>query len=239
MGKSLSLVMPTSDMGGSSRNYMEYQFHTAWNQTTDDFDIVVSDQTSDDWIEKRCEYYSDRLDIKYHRFNGPKRLPNNTNNALKLATGKILKPLFLDDIMLDETVVETYIAVHDQNPDSHWAFGSFGHFDNETPDQLGRFMSPKWNDQIYLYNTLGNPSVMSVKNDPDLPLMDETFIWVVDIEWYKRLQMKYGMPLGIERVLIGIRLHDDSMSSSITDEVKNEENERVRNMYEAVENDKV
>ena len=80
---------------------------------------------------------------------------------------------------------------------------------------------------------------MSVKNDPDLPLMDETFVWVVDIEWYKRLQLKYGMPIGIEQTMIGIRLHDDSMSSSITDEVKNEENERVRKMYEVVGHDNI
>ena len=239
MVKSLSIVMPTSDMGGASQNYMEYQFLTALQQTTDDFDIVVSDQTSDAWIEKRCEYYSDRLDIKYHRFNGPKRLPNNTNNAIKLATGKILKPLFFDDTMLHKRVVETYIAVHEQNPDSRWAFASFGHFKNESPHKVKDFITPKWNEQIYLYNTLGNPSVMSVKNDPDLPLMDETFVWVVDIEWYKRLQLKYGMPIGIEQTMIGIRLHDDSMSSSITDEVKNEENERVRKMYEVVGHDNI
>ena len=57
----------------------------------------------DDLIEKRCEYYSDRVDIKYHRFDGPRRAANNVNNAMKLATGEILKPLFVDDRMFEQT----------------------------------------------------------------------------------------------------------------------------------------
>ena len=82
--KKISIVMPTHEMGGNGLTYFDQQFEAILNQTTDDFDLVVSDQSTDDLIEKRCEYYSDRVDIKYHRFDGPRRAANNVNNAMKL-----------------------------------------------------------------------------------------------------------------------------------------------------------
>ena len=234
--KKISIVMPTHEMGGNGLTYFDQQFEAILNQTTDDFDLVVSDQSTDDLIEKRCEYYSDRVDIKYHRFDGPRRAANNVNNAMKLATGEILKPLFVDDRMFRADTLETYIRIHDENPNHHWAFTGFVHC-KEDPENQGKLYNPReptWNPEIYLYNTVGCPSGMSSLNHEDLPIIDDTFMWVMDIEWYMRLYLKYDLPVLHKDIHTLIRLHEESVSSNTTEETKHSEDQRVREMYQGV-----
>ena len=237
--KKISIVMPTHEMGGKGIKYFDQQFAAILQQTTKDFDLVVSDQSTDNLIENRCEYYSDRVDIKYHRFDGPRRAANNFNNAMKLATSEILKPLFVDDRMFRADTLETYIRIHDENPNHHWAFTGFIHclddadgFDKEM--KLINPQIPVWNPEIYLYNTTGCPSGMSILNHEEMPTMDDTFMWVNDVEWYMRLYLKYDFPVLYDDIHTLIRIHEESVTSHINDDTKQSENERVRQMYDGV-----
>lgn len=234
--KKISIVMPTHEMGGNGIKYFDQQFQALLHQTTDDFDLVVSDQSTDDLIEKRCEYYSDRVDIKYHRFDGPRRAANNVNNAMKLATGQILKPLFVDDRMFRKDSLETYIQLHEDNPFHHWAFTGFIHCKDDSAEEGNLFNPrlPRWNPEIYLSNTVGCPSGMSILNHKDLPIIDDTFLWVMDIEWYMRLYLKYDLPVFHKDIHTLIRIHDESVSSQTQEETKKSEDERVREMYTGV-----
>ena len=63
-------------------------------QSFTDFEVVVSDQCIDDKQKAICDAFSYALNIKYVKNNsGIKNAANNVNNAIRHASGKIIKLL--------------------------------------------------------------------------------------------------------------------------------------------------
>ncbi|MBU0924027.1 glycosyltransferase family 2 protein, partial [bacterium] len=67
-----------------------------WNQSFQDFEIVVTDNSEDDTIKTICEWY--RTGIKYFK-NPRKGMAQNTNEAIQKSKGELIKILYMDDYM--------------------------------------------------------------------------------------------------------------------------------------------
>ena len=65
-----------------------------------DFEVIVSDQSDTDGVAQVCARYGDRLNIRRVDFtDGPRQSSANANNAMRHASGRILKILFQDDFL--------------------------------------------------------------------------------------------------------------------------------------------
>ena len=82
-------------------------------------------------------------------------------------------------------------------------------------------------------NTIGCPSVLTIKNDPDKIYLDETLKFLDDVEYYKRLYDKYGEPNILPSVCVGIREGGVSATSLLNDEIKQREFNLILDKYGA------
>ena len=85
-------------------------------------------------------------------------------------------------------------------------------------------MVPEYNDEIYLgNNTISSPSVLAIRNKNVLTF-DESLSWLMDVDYYKRLFDKYGLPEIVENILVVNRLWDGQISTSqITQDIVDKE----------------
>ena len=223
----ISVCIPTYEMEGKGTMYLESLFQTLQMQTCRDFEVVVSDHSVGKDIEGLCE--SKDLDINYIR-NKEKRGSSsaNLNNALMNAKGEIIKILFQDDYLCDSSALELIYESFDE--DTFWVVNGSVH----THDDIDFFnpIIPRYNSNIHLgNNTISSPSVLAIRNE-EVFKFDENLLWLMDVEYYKRLYDEYGLPQVIERFLVVNRLWEGQISNcKITQDIIDKEVAYITDKY--------
>lgn len=232
--KFFSVAIPTWDIKGKGADYLEYSFNILAHQTFKDFEIVVSDHSLDDNIENLCRRWRQVIDIKYYHNNvGRGKIAPNMNNAIKKSTGRFIKMLFQDDFLYDADSLEIIYNSIQKNQDKSWFITGCVH----TDDCITMYdrMIPYYHDKIHEgINTISCPTVLTVRNDHPL-FFDESLNWLVDVEYYKRLYDRYGLPVVIDEICAVNRNAEVRTTNMTTDLQKAEEINRVISMYETAQ----
>lgn len=208
----ISICIPTYEMHGKGPGFLRQNFESFLRQSFRDFDVVVSDNAEDGSIKAVCDEYADKLDIVYTKNPGGKDMCDNTNNAIRHATGKILKILFMDDFLLDEHSLKLVADNFDLERDSWIATGYIHTIDGTN---LFNPRVPAYHTHIeYGYNTLGTPSIIAAKNE-NPALFDNRFKWSLnDCDYYKTAFDRFGVPKIVPDVGVVIRQHESSVTNN-------------------------
>ena len=213
----LSVAIPTHDMKNKDF-FIRRSLDILSKQTFKDFEVVISDDSDDDLIgDIAKKEYSD-LNIVYIK-NHKKGMAPNTNWAICNSNGEMIKILYLDDYLADESSLQDII----DNFDGSWLVTGCLH-DNGKKDLFNSHypnFSPEDKD-----NYIGSPSVLTIKNDTPL-MFDESITWLLDFDYYKRLYKRYGMPRMLMKYNVIIGVGDHQMTNILNDELKTKEREYV------------
>lgn len=232
MRKFFSVAIPTWDVKGKGADYLEHSFNILAQQTFKDFDLVISDHSLEDNVENVCKKWGHILDIKYYKNdNGRGKIAPNLNNAILNSKGLFIKILFQDDFLYDINSLEFIYKAIEKNQDKCWFVTSCVHTDDAV--NMYNPMVPHYHDRIYAgVNTISCPTVLTIKNEDPI-LFDESLNWLVDVEYYKRLYDKNGLPVVVENICAVNRNAEIRTTNMITQSQKEEEIRRVISMYEA------
>ena len=230
--KPLSVCIPAYEMRGLGHIYLKESLDILCNQTFKDFEVVICDNSKNSEIKNLCDEYTEKLDLHY--FANPKGtgLSSNLNFVIKnkCATGKFIKILAQDDFLYGEKSLETLVKNIDPDKD-HWIVTGCIH----TRDCKIFFKPfyPRYNRMIHLgNNTIGGLDVLTIKNVDPL-LFDETLLWLLDCEYYKRCYDKYGSPKIISEILAAVRLGDYNITNTeATLRVRTSDFNQVLKQYE-------
>jgi glycosyltransferase involved in cell wall biosynthesis len=208
-----SICIPTYDMGGYGHKYLKQMFDDLLNQTMQDFEVVISDQSTTSMAQELCLAYSDRLKIRYFSdFYNRGKAACNINQCMKYAEGEIIKIIYQDDHFTRNDA----LAIIDEyfKNGAKWTINAFTH-SNEQKEILEHPRIPYYSDNVIIgMNSVGNPSNITVINAQDKLYMDESILYVVDCEYYFRLNQKYGAPVVIDQCLVSARYHPTSLANS-------------------------
>ena len=204
-----SIAIPAHDRGENGPKRMAELLDTLEQQTCQDFEVVVSDQSKNDKLMKVCQEYD--FDFTYIKYEGS--VPcENINTAVDNCEGRIIKMMFSDDIFMRKDALERIKYEYD-NTQCKWAFSGFANWDG---DQYFDEKLPEWREKTLEGNNhLSSPTVVSFLNeckmefDPNLKLL-------LDVDFYHRMRWKNGLPNIIPEVLGANRDHDDRISSDAT-----------------------
>lgn len=229
-GKLLSVCIPTYEMYGVGHVFLRESLGILSKQTFRDFNVVISDYSTDDLVKKVCDEFSSELDVIYTRNTDPVGgMCANANNALAHGTGKLLKLLFQDDFLYGprslEQIVKNFNLEHD-----HWLVSACTH----TKDRKNFFQNhfPKYKQNIHLGgNTIGSPSVLTIKKE-DVLTFDIALKMFMDCDYYKRCYDAYGLPkiLNDINVVIGVGGHQIT-NTEVNDEIRRNEYEYIIKKY--------
>jgi len=216
-------------MKGKGLEYLEYSFQMLYKQTFKDFEVIISDHSITDSIENLCKKWQEFLNIVYVRNkNNRGSSSSNINNAIKNATGEIIKILFQDDFLYDEESLYKQI----KNFNGGWLVTSCCHYKN---NQFYKNFYPTYNNNIhYGDNTISSPSVLMFENKEVLEF-DENLIWFMDVDYYKRLYNKFGLPYICNDITVVNREHEYQVTKIIiTNEIINKELNYIKQKYENI-----
>ena len=218
----LSVCLPAYEMGGKGREFLKHSLDILAKQTFKDFEVVLSDYSKDDQLKDLCADYKDSLNISYFRNTDPRiGMASNTNNAITHAKGKLIKILFQDDFLFDETSLQKTIDAFDLEKDTWLVTGCIHTEDGAT---LSRPHYPQYAADIHLGNNrIGSPSVMTFKNEDPL-LLDYNLTWLIDCDLYKRYFDKFGKPKLLKDITAVIRTGDHQITNTeATDALRKKE----------------
>ncbi|MHB8652002.1 MAG: DUF5672 family protein [Minisyncoccota bacterium] len=222
--KTLSICIPTYEMKGYGQEFLRYSFDILLKQTFTDFDVVVSDHSENNEIENLCKEYSKVLDIHYFKnTKGRGSSSANINNAIKKATGILIKILFQDDFLYGPHALQEIAAAFDVEKDRWLVTGCEHSKDGVT---FNRPFYPRYHEKIHIgKNTISSPSVLTIKNDAPL-LFDENIIWYMDTDYYKRCFDRFGEPKILNKIGVVNRIGKHQVSNTLANN-KLRERERV------------
>lgn len=208
----VSVAIPCYDMNGKGDFFLDFNIEKIARQTHRDIEIVISDHSKTDIVKNVVDRWK-TLNIKYVKFD--KKYGNssaNTNNAIRNCTGDIIKILCQDDYLYDEFSVEK--IVENFSPSNQWLVSAYVH----TKDHVKLFKKkkPKYNDKIYIKNTIGTHSSLTIRNGLDV-FFDEELIWFMDCEYYRRLYDNYGAPKILNEITMVQFLWEGQVTNTLAD----------------------
>lgn len=227
----ISVVIPTYEMHGFGAQFLDFSLGKIAGQSYRDVEVVVSDHSQDRAVFDVCESWVGKgMVLKYLRNeNARGNSSANLNNALRHAEGKYIKILFQDDFLIFPNALEKIVLAFEDDPKKNWLVSACGH----SPDGylIERLFYPKYNDQIHLgANTISSPSVLAIRNE-NVIYFDEQLIWLMDVEYYKRLYDLFGEPIILEDLNVANRVWKKQLSNTITGSVKDAELAYVTEKY--------
>lgn len=226
----LSVCIPTYEMKNIGPIFLEHSFNILAKQSFKDFEVVISDHSSNDGIKEICDKYKDLINVKYHKNTDNLGSSSaNINNAMRHASGKLIKVLFQDDFLFNEDSLEITVSNFNIEKDT-WLVSRCEHSnDGKT---FIRDFKPHYNDNIHLgLNTISSPSVLTILNDNPL-FFDENLIWLMDCDYYKRCYLKHGLPKILNAVTVVNRMGEHQVTNSIVNrEIERKELEYVKQKF--------
>jgi glycosyltransferase involved in cell wall biosynthesis len=224
--KKISIAIPTYEMGGKGVDVLSYSFYMISRQTFKDFDVVVADHSTDDKIMSLCKMWDNIFDIRYYRNKEDRgSAAANTNFAVEKSTGEWIKILCQDDYLFDKNSLQ--IIADNLVDDYAFSWLATGYWHTRNKHDLFIMHTPSLNDWLMIVNTIGTPSCVAVKNVKYLPKMDKNLTYAYDCEWYHELKFRYGTPLLIDEPTIVNYLHDNSISSGVSQDLIDRENDYI------------
>jgi len=202
-------------MGGNGCWMLEQLVDSVVRQTYQDWEIIVSDDSKDDFIREWCETLPF---IRYFHNGSRGKSSINMNNAILKATGELIKPMFQDDYFENKFALEKIVS---QMKNEQWGICTSS---NHTP-----YHPPDVKELALGNNRYGCPSVVVFR--PCNILFDENLLWLMDCELYARMRHVFGLPKLI-KTTIHIGKWDGSVTNTALEEIKKSEHEYVDHKWQ-------
>lgn len=221
----ISVAIPTHEMKDADF-FLRRSLDVLKRQSFKDFEVVITDNSDDSVIQNICSDYEDVIDIKYWR-NPSKGMAQNTNAAIRVSQGELIKILYLDDFFAHENSIQEIV---DTIGDYHWLVTGCVHAYKGGEHERPHY--PRYSDDIHLgNNTIGSPSVLTIKNEDNI-FFDENMTWLLDADYYRRLYDKWGNPRFLKTTNVVIGLGDHQVTHILSDERKVLEYIYMKHKYE-------
>lgn len=216
----VSIVVPVWDGMENSIELTHRNLQSILYQNFRDYEIIVSDDSKGAGLEAPLKKYP----VKYYKNTWDRGMANNTNHAISRARGELVKILFQDDYFFDKDSLAD--MVKSLTPRFNWLATGCLHTANG--EDLFNLHIPFYSESE---NTIGSPSVVLFRRSIK-ERFDPNFHWVLDLDLYKRLFRKYGLPKTLDKPCVVIGLHDGQMTNKLSDDLKFLEHQQLIKKYE-------
>jgi glycosyltransferase involved in cell wall biosynthesis len=190
--------------------YLKRLLHSISIQTYQEYEVIVTDDSPDDEVEKLCRQYEGKLDLRYFRNQRTLGTPENWNEAIRHARGEWIKLMHDDDWFAGPESLRIYSDAAGKNPDVFFIFSAYRNVylekGSENPVYLNSFRYRQLRRNpatLFSSNVIGPPSVVMFRNEK--VFFDSTLKWLVDIEFYIRvLETRRSFYINTPLINVGI-----------------------------------
>lgn len=190
-------------------------------QTYKNHEIVISDDSRNDEIEKLIADKYSTLNIRYYKNPVSLGTPNNWNNAVEKSSGDWINLMHHDDWFANENSLLEFVNAAKVNPESTLIFSAFennyldlGTTKNFFCSKFEIFLLRK--NYLNLYKTfLPNPSCTLINKNNKPYFYDKTFKWLIDFDFYTTLLQNKNKFHYINKALVKVGMHSGQVTASV------------------------
>jgi glycosyltransferase involved in cell wall biosynthesis len=184
----VSICIPTYNQS----EYLKKTLDSIVCQTFEDYEVIISDDSTDDQVKELLNNYSISDRLAYFKNEKPLGSPANWNNAIRKASGQFIKILHHDDYFSHKDSLLEFVKIVKEDPQIDFVFCSSCVIDlNKNKSYIYKFNKYKIIEIIknpYLLligNLIGAPSVVFFKKS--VTEFDINLKWLVDSDFYIRM----------------------------------------------------
>ncbi len=178
-------------------DYLKETLRSVQAQEFDDYELIISDDTADDTVEKLVGSFG--FDDRLRYFHNPVALgsPENWNAAVRKAQGNYIKLLHHDDRFSHPGALGAFVRLLDDNIEADFAFSASSaenvidgciHYQCPSKKQVIELgITP---EKLFFKNIIGAPSATIYRNGLGIEY-DRVLQWLVDVDFYIRF-LKYN-----------------------------------------------
>jgi glycosyltransferase involved in cell wall biosynthesis len=200
---------------------LQVLFQSIQQQTFRDFEVIVTDDSPTDEVEKLCQQQS-AFDLKYYKNSVVKGSPENWNIAISLAKGEWIKLIHHDDYFFSNSALQEFVNACEGNPLIDYFFCATNILDSKTNAQFPYVVNLDHVNRIaehpaFLFhrNLIGAPSTGFFKRALNIKY-DKNLIWLVDIEYYSQIMFNSKIQF-INKALITTVISEHQLSTGLRD----------------------
>lgn len=174
-------------------HYLQRLLDSIVIQSYKNFEVVITDDSPDNDVEKLVQSYLQVLPVKYYRNATPLGTPENWNEAIRKSTAGWIKIMHDDDWFADKNSLLAFSNAIVMSNNSCFFFSAYTIIHEQGNNRQEPVYLKKVNEnalkqnRFYLFrkNYIGNPSCTLFRKDLNI-FFDKRFQWVVDFEFYMR-----------------------------------------------------
>ncbi len=201
----LSVVIPLHDPNSEFENYLVELFESIRIQSQRPDEVIIGGSHEPDYLENIFKSNSDLAVLSFY-LNTTRSTSSNLNYLVKKSNSTLTKILFQDDFFIEKESISRIKDFFSESKSVWMATGS-KNFDDLTKKFIKKVVpriSRKLSDGI---NTIGSPSVITLRTKHFVNF-NEDLIWMLDCDWYLRMEHRHG-PMGVLKDFqIANRLHE-------------------------------
>lgn len=226
----ISVCIPTYGMKGEGAFYLQKNLSSIFLQTLKPHEVIISDHSTDDAVEKTANLWNDFMNIKYYR-NDRKigNISSNLNNCVEKSEGDIIDFMLQDDYYFAPNSLQKRIEVLGN---AQWAVTATIHYAVEK-NMFYWHLIPSYREDIYLgHNSIGSPSLLTMRKE-NCPSFDEKLFMLTDCDYYKQLFDKFGPPSSSPDITSVSCIWEGQSQKNVSQEKMNIEISIVKEKYES------
>lgn len=176
--------------------YLKKTLDSIVAQNFQDFEVIITDDSPDDAVEKLISTYNFGEKLKYSRNATPLGTPENWNEGIRKAQGEYIKIMHHDDWFESTNSLGQFVDLLDKNRQADIAFCATKilnvktneySYNSPTEEQVNEII--KNPETLFFGNYIGAPSATIYRRSLNI-LPDKRLKYVVDIDFYIRILKK-------------------------------------------------
>ncbi len=186
-------------------------------QTYKNYNIIVTDNSDTDVIERFLQPYAAKMPISYYKNNPMLNMAGNWNKSFSIADGEWIKLIHDDDWLATETALQEFVNATDKGV--RFIFSGRNDFYENTGEYVSKTISQedfkrvsKNPHLLFEHNILGPPSIVMFQSNVK-QYYDVNLKWFVDLEYYLTMMDKEPA-LYIDKPLLNTSYNDTQMTNS-------------------------
>lgn len=182
----VSICIPTYNQ----IEYLERCLKSVLIQDYLDYEVIISDDSTTDFVKKYIDSIQFRCPILYFHNVPSLGAPKNWNFAIQQAHGELIKILHHDDFFTETHSLKSYVDLLENNPEVDFAFSATLVWSiNENKKHIHKCSTKNFErlklqpEFLFFNNVIGAPSATIYRNHKKY-IFDENFKWLVDVDFY-------------------------------------------------------
>ncbi len=179
-------------------DYLRICLDSILKQDYKNYEVIITDDSSDDSVSKLLQTYDTTLNISYHKNKLRKGTPQNWNEAIDKASGEYIKIMHHDDWFTQENSLSEFVRMLDEDPNVNFAYSAALVWNADTktetlhcPSEEEIYRIRRNYKRLLPINSIGAPSATIYRRKVNKHF-DINLKWVVDLDFYLSILSENG-----------------------------------------------